>query len=170
MPSSTWLGWLNRRAQDVSVLLLLGMFVVFLLQIASRYLLSLPMGWTHEVTVMLWIWLVLFGASFIVPDAEEMRFDLIYGAVGERARRAMAFVTAVVLVALFLWSLPAVWDYVTFMKVERTAYLHIRFDWLYSVYIIFAVTMILRHIWIGWQALFGRAPDAYDPTRAGSGV
>ena len=30
-------------------------------------------------------------------------------------------------------------DYVTFMKVERTAYLNIRFDWLFSIYVIFAV-------------------------------
>ena len=163
-------GWLQRRAENVLAMLLLAMFLVFLLQIVSRYVLNLPIGWTHEISVVLWIWLVLFGASFVIRDAEEMRFDLIYASVGDRTRRAMAFVTAVVLVALFGWSLPAVWDYVTFMKVERSAYLRLRFDWLYSIYVVFALGMILRHLWIGWSAVFGRAPEAYDPTKASSGV
>lgn len=162
--------WLRRRAEDVLVAMLAAMFLVFLLQIVSRYLLNWPIGWTHEISVVLWIWIVLFGAAFVIRDTEEMRFDLVYAAVGDRTRRAMAFTTAVVLVALFLWSLPATWDYVTFMKVEKTAYLRLRFDWVYSIYIVFAVAMILRHLWIGWTAIFGRAPEAYDPTKASSGV
>lgn len=162
--------WLRRRAEDILVAMLVAMFLVFLLQIVSRYLFNWPIGWTHEISVVLWIWIVLFGAAFVIRDAEEMRFDLVYGAVGARARRAMAFVTAVAVVWLFGLSLPATWDYVTFMKVEKTAYLHLRFDWLYSIYIVFALAMIVRHLWVGWTAVFGRAPAAYDPTKASSGV
>ena len=162
--------WLRRRAENLLAAMLLGMFLVFLLQIVSRYALNLPIGWTHEISVILWIWLVLFGATFVVPDTEEMRFDLLYGSVGPRTRRALAFTTAVILVTLFCWSLPATWDYVTFMKIERSAYLRIRFDWLYAIYVVFAVGMILRQLWIGWAAVFGRAPEAYDPTKASSGI
>jgi len=162
--------WLRRRAEDVLVLMLLAMFLVFLLQIVSRYALNLPIGWTHEVSAILWIWAVLFGAAFVIRDAEEMRFDLVYGAVGARARRLMALGTALVLVVLFGMAMPATWDYVTFMKVEKSAYLRLRFDWLYAIYIVFAVAMIVRHLWIGWTAVFGRGPGAFDPTKAGSGV
>ena len=42
-------------------------------------------------------------------------------------------------------------DYVTFMKVEKTAYLKIRFDRLYSIYILFAVAIIVRYAWILWR-------------------
>ncbi len=45
-------------------------------------LLNLPIGWTHEVSVILWVWLVLWGAAFVVSEREEIRFDIIYGAVG----------------------------------------------------------------------------------------
>ena len=51
------------------------------------------------------------------------------------------------------WSLPAVFDYVTFMKVERSAYLGIRFDLLFSVYLVFALAMIIRHAWIARRAI-----------------
>lgn len=170
MKTATAFAWLRRRAEDVAVVLLLTMFCVFLLQIVSRYVLNLPIGWTHEISVVLWIWLVLFGAAFVIRDSEEMRFDLIYGSVGPRMRRGMALITAIFVVITMGFSLPATIDYVTFMKVERSAYLHIRFDWLYSIYVVFAVAMIVRHLWVGWSSVFGRAPEAYDPTKASSGV
>ena len=163
-------GWLSRRAENVLVLMLGAMFAVFILQIVFRYLLNLPIGWTHEISVILWLWIVLFGAAFVTRETEEIRFDIIYGAVGPRARRVMAVVTAVALVVLYTLSLPAMADYVTFMKVERTAYLKLPFNWVYSIYLAFAVAAIARYLWLGWQALRGTAPEAFDPTKAGSGV
>jgi TRAP-type C4-dicarboxylate transport system permease small subunit len=162
--------WLRRRAENLAALMLAVMFIAFVIQITFRYLLNLPIGWTHEISVVLWIWLVLFGSAFVVREVEEIRFDLFYGAVGANKRRVMGFLTAASLVVLFGVSLPAVIDYVTFMKVERTAYMKIRFDYLYSIYVVFAVAMIARYLWLGWKAIRGEAPTAFDPTKAGSGV
>jgi C4-dicarboxylate transporter DctQ subunit len=159
-----------RFAEFVLAMLLLAMFVAFLAQIAFRYLFNFPIGWTSEITVITWLWLVLWGAAFVVTEAEEIRFDLVYSGVGPGARRAMAIVTAVALLVLYGMSLPAVADYVSFMKVQSTAYLKIRFDWLYSIYVIFAVAVLVRYAWILWWALRGRGPEGYDPTKASSGV
>jgi len=163
-------GWLARRAENVLVLMLGAMFAVFLIQIVFRYLFNLPIGWTPEISVILWLWLVLFGAAFVTRESDEIRFDIIYGAVGPKVRRLMAIVTAVPLLILYTISLPAMADYVTFMKVERTAYLKLPFSWVYSIYLAFAVAAIARYLWLGWQALRGKAPEAFDPTKAGSGV
>jgi C4-dicarboxylate transporter, DctQ subunit len=163
-------GWLARRAENLLALMLCAMFVIFLLQIAFRYLLNLPTGWAHELSVILWLWIVLFGAAFVTRETEEIRFDIIYGAAGARLRRVMAVITAVALVAIYALSFPAVVDYVTFMKVQSTAYLKLRFDWVYSIYIAFAAAAIARYLWLGWRALRGEAPEAFDPTKAGSGV
>lgn len=162
--------WLRTRAENIACAMLAAMFVAFMLQIAFRYLLNMPIGWTHEISVVLWIWLVLFGSAFVVREREEIRFDLVYGAVRDGPRRVMGLITAAALIFLFGISLPAVIDYVTFMKVERSAYLKIRFDYLYSIYVVFAVAMIVRYIWIAWLAVRGQAPEAYDPTKASSGV
>lgn len=172
MPSrfEIWLEWLRRRAEDIACAMLAGMFVVFILQIVFRYILNLSIGWTHEISVVLWIWIVLFGSAFVVREREEIRFDLIYGSVGDRTRRVMGLLTAAALIVLFGISLPAVYDYVAFMRVERTAYLKIRFDYLYSIYVVFAVAMIVRYIWIAVDAVRGKAPVAFDPTTASSGV
>jgi C4-dicarboxylate transporter, DctQ subunit len=163
-------GWLRRRAENLAAAMLGIMFAAFIVQIVFRYILNFPIGWTHEISVIMWLWLVLFGSAFVIRESEEIRFDIIYGAVGAGPRRVMAAITAVALIVLFSLSLPAVIDYVTFMKVEKTAYLKIRFDYLYAMYVVFAVAMIVRYLWLGWQAIWGRAPEAFDPTKAGSGV
>ncbi|MBU1314570.1 MAG: TRAP transporter small permease subunit [Alphaproteobacteria bacterium] len=163
-------GWLRRRAENLLCLMLLTMFVVFILQIVFRYALNLSIGWTHEVSVALWIWIVLFGSAFVVREVDEIRFDLIWGGASDNSRRIMQIICAAALIFLFAISLPAVIDYVTFMKVESTAYLKIRFDYLYSIYVIFAVATIIRYLWLAFQAVLGHAPDVFDPTKAGSGV
>ena len=160
----------TRFAELVLAMLLAVMFVAFIVQIVFRYVFNFPIGWTSELTVITWLWLVLWGAAFVVTEAEEIRFDLIYSAVSGRTRRIMAIITAVALLLLYGLSLPAVVDYVSFMKVQSTAYLKIRFDWLFSIYVIFAVAVLVRYAWILWWALRGRGPQAFDPTKASSGV
>ena len=164
------LDWARRRCENIAAALLAVMFLAFMAQIVSRYLLKVSTGWMNELSVVIWLWLVLFGSAFVVREQDEMRFDLLYGSVGDRARRGMALVSAVALVGLFGLSMPAVVDYVLFMKVQETAYLDIRFDYLFAIYIVFAVAMIARYLWIGFQAIFGRGPEPYDPTKASSGV
>ena len=162
--------WLHARAENILAAMLAVMFSVFILQIVFRYILNLPIGWTHEISVIMWLWMVLFGTAFVVRDSEEIRFDIVYSAVSDRWRRVMVAITAITLIVFFAISLPAVIDYVTFMKVEKTAYLKIRFDWLYSIYAIFAVATIVRQFWLGCQAIWGRGPEAFDPTKASSGI
>ena len=171
LTTARWLGpWLARRAENILAAMLAAMFGVFILQIVFRYVANLPIGWTHEISVALWLWLVLFGAAFVVSEREEIRFDIVYGAVGPGARRVMCVITAVALVVFYTVSLPAVVSYVSFMKVERTAYLKIPFDLLFSIYVVFAVAAIVRYLWLGWRALRGDAPEAFDPTKASSGI
>jgi TRAP-type C4-dicarboxylate transport system permease small subunit len=147
--------WARRRAENVLALLLATMFLAFIIQIVMRYVVNSPVGWTTEVSTLAWLWGILWGAALVLRDEEEIRFDVVYGSLPAGLRRACDVVTGSVVVAVFGWSLPAVFDYVAFMKVEKSSYLGIRFDYLYSVYIVFAVAMIVRHGCIAWRALRG---------------
>ena len=162
--------WLHARAENLLAAMLATMFAVFIIQIVFRYLLNFPIGWTHEISVVMWLWMVLFGTAFVVRDSEEIRFDILYSAVGPRTRRGMVLLSSLTLVVLFTISLPAVIDYILFMKVEKTAYLNIRFDYLYSIYGIFAVSMIVRQLYLAWQAVWGKGADEFDHTKASSGI
>lgn len=152
--------WLRRRANDVAVALMALMFVSFLLQIGSRYLLNQPLGWTDEVTVLCWVWAVLWCAAFVLSDRDEIRFDIVYGVVSPGIQRAFTAASSIAIVLLFLVSLPGTWSYVTFMKREHTAYLHMRFDILYAVYVLFALSIIVKHVLLAWRAFKGAPPEA----------
>lgn len=160
-------GWLARRAENVAALLLAVMFSAFLLQIVFRYFLNLPTGWSTELSLACWLWMVLWGTAFALKEKDEIRFDIFLSVGGPRVRRAMALIVAAAAVALYGLSLPATYSYVSFMKVERSSYLKIRLDWLYSVYVIFVVAVVLRYLWLFWQALRATpAPDANEPEGA----
>jgi len=148
----------RRIADHVAVALMATMFVSFLLQITFRYALNNPLGWTEEVTVICWVWVVLWTAALILRDDEEVRFDVIYGAVPPRARRIFTIITSIVIIALLVASLPATWRYVVFMKREHSAYLHLRFDFVYAIYLLFALAVIVRHALLLWRSI--RAPQA----------
>jgi len=160
-----------RRGGDAILALLLGtIFLSFLAGIVFRYVLNLPMGWAQELSVVCWLWLVLWGAAFVVEERDEIRFDLLVGAVKPRTRIAMTIVAALSLIALYGMSLPATISYVTFMKVEHSAYLKIRLDWLFSIYVIFAVAVIVRYLWILWRSIRGEDVLAPDVEHVSSGL
>ena len=139
------------------------MFASFIIQIFFRYVLNNPIGWSEEVIVTMWLWTVLWGAAFILSEKEEIRFDIIYSNLSERMRRIFTVITGVVLILLYGLSLPASYAYVSFMKVERSAYLHVPINWMYSIYVIFAVACICRYCWLVHQAIRGEKSPETDP-------
>jgi C4-dicarboxylate transporter DctQ subunit len=162
--------WLRRRAENIAAGLLAAMFLAFIVQIVFRYLFNFPIGWSTELTLITWLYLVLFGSAFVLTEKEEIRFDLIYGAVGPRTRLGMAVVFSVAVVVLYAASLPASYSYVSFMKVEKSSYLKIPLNWLYSIYVVFLVAVIVRYLWLLSQLMRGKDPEAGDLTKVSSGL
>jgi TRAP-type C4-dicarboxylate transport system permease small subunit len=159
--------WLRRRAQNIAVAWLTLMFATFIIQIFSRYVLNHPVGWSEEVVITAWLWTVLWGAAFIIGESEEIRFDIIYSNISERVRRVFTVINGVVLLFFYVVSLPASYRYVSFMKVERSAYLQIPINWLYSVFIIFLVACICRYTWLVYRAFRGAPAPMTDPAKTG---
>src|SRR5437763_12028092 len=151
---------LHCRAHNMAALFLVTMFISFLVQIFFRYILNHPVGWTEELSILCWMWGVLWGAAFIVTERDEVRFDIIYSNVSDGIRRLFTVVTGVALIFLYGISLPAAYSFVAFMKVERSAYLQVPIDYLYAIYLIFAVSSIVRYAWLVWTAIRGRSAAA----------
>jgi TRAP-type C4-dicarboxylate transport system permease small subunit len=167
---SSAVDWMRRRAENIVAGLLGIMFLAFIVQIVFRYFFNFPIGWTSELSVITWLYMVLLGSAFWLKESEEVRFDLVSDRLGPLGRRVVGFVVAVAAVVLFAMALPATIKYVAFMKVESTSYLKIRLDILYSVYTVFAVAVIVRYLWAIVGAVRGEAPEEIDITKASSGL
>ena len=154
------LRWLRARAENVAAGLLALMFLSFVLQIVSRYVVNAPLGWTLEACLTLWLWLVFWTAAFVLDDRDHVRFDLLQAAGSLRLRRILALVSAVAIVAGLAAALPATLDYITFYKIKRSATLRIRLDVVFSIYGIFAVAVIVAYALRAWRIVRGRGIDA----------
>jgi TRAP-type C4-dicarboxylate transport system permease small subunit len=161
---------LHRFAEMIAAGLLAVIFVAFILQIALRYLFNWPVGWTAELSVVAWLWLVLWGAAFVLRDDEEIRIDILSANLGRRARITMGVIGAISIIVLFGMSLPAAYSYVSFMKVEKSSYLGIRFDVMFSIYIVFSVVVIGRNLWHLGQLLCGKDPASANPDQPASAL
>lgn len=152
--------WLRARADNVAALLFAALFLSFMLQIISRYVLRDPYGWTIEASLIAWLWIVFWGSGFLIDNRDHVRFDLFYVRAGPRLRRVFALISVAAIALAFAASLPATSDFVAFMRVERSGTLGIRLDLLFSVYVIFAVAVIARYAFYAMRMLRGADPDA----------
>lgn len=167
-PVPRLLHWLRLGANHVLVLMMATMFVSFILQIGFRYISNKPLAWTDEVCVLMWLWGILWGASFVMSNRDDIRFDVLTSHVPRSVRRVLTVVVSAAVVAILLLSLPASWSFISFMKVEDSAALGIRMDFFFSIYIAFVVAMVVRHAWLGIEAFRNRLFDdepAIEPAR-----
>jgi len=158
------LNWLRARAENVAVLLLTAMFLAFVVQIFTRYVMNNPLGWTLEACLTTWLWLVFWGAAFILDDRDHVRFDVLYLWVGARMRRAFALASALAILAGFAASFPDSLDYITFYSIKSSSTLRIRLDIVFSVYAIFAVAVIARYALRAVALIRGEPLDTIDGT------
>jgi TRAP-type C4-dicarboxylate transport system permease small subunit len=121
-----------------------------------RYLLNLPLGWTEELSTLLWLWGILWGASFVMRNVDDIRFDMLYNLLPHGARRWLTVFGSTLIVLILLASVPASWSYVSFMKVEKSAAMGLPMNLVFSIYIVFLLAMCVRHTHIAWQALHNR--------------
>lgn len=162
--------WLRRRAENIAAAMIAVMFFAFLVQIVFRYFFNFPVGWASELSVVLWLWLVLWGAAFVVKEREEIRFDLLTELAGRRGRIAMGIVAALALLVLYGLSVKPSFDYVSFMKVEKSSYLKVRMDWLFSIYVVFLIAVIVRYLWLLWHLVRSKDPEAAGDAGVSSGL
>ncbi|MFN0182656.1 MAG: TRAP transporter small permease [Aquabacterium sp.] len=147
---------LRRLAETVLVLMMGVMFVTFIAQVVFRYALNLPLAWTEELSTMLWLWGILWGASFVMRNQDDIRFDMLYNLLPHGARRWLTVCASSAIVLILLASLPGAWSYISFMKVEKSAAMGLPMNAVFSIYLVFIVAMCLRHAYIAWQAMHNR--------------
>ena len=146
---------LQRGADAVGVGLFATLFAVFLIQITARFVFNKPLPWTDEVAVMLYVWVILWAAAFIVPEREHVMFDLVWNAVGPGPRKAMRVLGHAMIGGLAAWALPACWDYVHFMRREGTPVLGVPFMWVFLPFVLLLAALVVRSAVGIWRALRG---------------
>jgi TRAP-type C4-dicarboxylate transport system permease small subunit len=119
------------------------MFVVFVIEIAWRYLI-VPLTWTMEFSLMAFLWTTLLGACWALRDDSHVVFSLVYDAVGPKAQRRIRIAGNGLLFVAFCIALYPSWNFVTFMGFKKADVMQISMSIVFSPYIAFSVLTIGR--------------------------
>ncbi|MEJ2136354.1 MAG: TRAP transporter small permease [Desulfofustis sp.] len=141
------IGWLRAAAEGVVAAMLAAMFLTFVLQVFSRYVINQPIGWTLEVCLTLWLWLVFWGCAFVVRHEEHVTFDVLYNSVRPGTRRLFALLGSAAIVVGLGYSFYPTWDFIDFLKIKKSAILKIPMRTIFSIYVIFLVSAISVYAW-----------------------
>ncbi len=145
--------WFPRIVEFVSATLLAALFITFLLQIFSRYILVTPFGWTLELCLILWVWIVFFACAFLVREKDHVTFDILYLAAPRKIQRIFAMIACFAVVAGMGWALYPTLDYINWLQIRSTTTVgnpfangNIPMRTIFSIYGIFMIALMVRYI------------------------
>lgn len=135
---------MKRLPAAISALLIAAVLVAVLVGVARRYLLGAPLVWIDELTLVLFIWTIFWGAAFAVPLREHVAFDLVHDALPVHWRQAAYRVACGAAAAAFLLALPQIINFILFLWRERTPALQWRLDYVFACFALFVAAAALR--------------------------
>ena len=169
---------ISRVAEFIAAIILAAIFLIFLLQIFTRYapkiawlmpiqpihnwMIALePIGWTVNLISLLWVWLIFFGCAFFVRESDHVAFDLFFQSLSRYWQRYLAMATALIMVAAMLYSFGPTWDAIfgsRLMELKKIQTLRVPITgdkipvkWLFASYIMLMIAITLRYMWRGFM-------------------
>ncbi|QMU59289.1 MAG: TRAP transporter small permease subunit [Boseongicola sp.] len=158
--------WIIRGTEFVAAMMMAAMFATFILQVTVRYTAraewiaeAIPFldpngyGWTLEFCLLMWVWIVFWGNSFIVRQRDHVIFDIVYTGVSPQVRKWFAIIAAVAICVGLLLSVGPTWEKFYILRLKKTPTLSTVFgDWVrvrhvYSIYFAFLIIVALRYAW-----------------------
>ena len=152
--------WPKKVADLIGGTLFLTLFIVFVIQVTARFGFNRPMAWTDEAAVIMYVWVILWSAAFVVPEREHVAFDLIWNSVNLPTRKVMRVAGNLLIGGVALYGIPATWDYVHFMKRESSPVLGISFMLVFLPFVLLLVALVVRSAWAIWDAYRGVGLEA----------
>jgi len=154
----SWLDWWRARADDVAVGLLAVMFLAFVLQITARYVINFPLPWTLELSLTMWLWTVFWASALCLRNYDHIAFDMLYNHVNPGLRKVFGIISALAIIVAMLVSLPATWDWVSFLTIKKSATLRIPLAYVFGIYLLFMVGTIVIYV-LRLRRIFSNTPD-----------
>ncbi len=109
---TTRLGRIIDNIEETSIALCLGlMTLITFANVVARYVFNSNILWALELTVFLFAWLVLMGASYSVKHRSHIGVDVVIDAVSPGIRKLLGIISVGACLAFSILLLIGSWDY-----------------------------------------------------------
>ena len=103
---------LTDRIEETTIAILLGLMTVLTFaNVIARYVFNSNILWGLELTVFMFAWLVLLGASYAVKTHSHLGVDAIINLVSPPVRRVLALISVACCLVFSLLLLKGAYDY-----------------------------------------------------------
>lgn len=126
----------------IPMLALITLFAVFVIQVFCRYILNNPQTWTMEASLVCFVWLVLFGASFCARKKTHVTFKLIYDKLSNTKKHILSIAGNIIIIFAFAILIKPSYDYIKFMSFQSTYVLKLSFSLVYAPFLYFILSVI----------------------------
>ena len=100
------------RIEETLISAILGvMTLITFANVVARYGFNKNILWALELTVFLFGWLLLLGASYAVKKGSHLGVDIVVNILTSKSRRVLGLVAVAVCVAFSFLMLKGAWDY-----------------------------------------------------------
>lgn len=107
-PGQNWIDHL----EEMLIAALLGMMTLLTFaNVVARYGFNSNILWALELTVFMFAWLVLLGASYAVKKGAHLGVDILIESAPAPMRRVLGMITAAACIAFSFLLLKGAWDY-----------------------------------------------------------
>ena len=165
---------MSRTAEFIAAIMLAAIFIIFLLQIFSRYapkiawlmpitpiadwMMTLePIGWTINLISLLWVWLIFFSCSFYVKDKDHVAFDILYQAAPPKIKKIMVVFGSSLIIGVMVYAFLPTWKSIfdnRLMTIKKIQTLRmpvtgdkIAMRWLFAPYIMLMIAIVVHYGW-----------------------
>ncbi|SBS24746.1 2,3-diketo-L-gulonate TRAP transporter small permease protein YiaM [Marinomonas spartinae] len=140
------LRWLVRITDWVfatlAVSALLGIVVVVIIQVVSRFMLPSSPIWTEELSRYLFLYLIVFSSGLVIRHNRHVRLELFHWALPPAWHKAYQIFCHVLIGGFAYYILPFALKYVMIGRWQTSPTLEIPMSWIFmSVYVFFCVTV-----------------------------
>jgi len=104
-------GFISQLEESVIAGLLGLMTIITFANVVARFVFNSNILWALEMTVFLFAWLVLLGASYAVKTRAHLGVDAILNMLAPAPRRILALIAVGACLAFSLLLLKGAWDY-----------------------------------------------------------
>jgi TRAP-type transport system small permease protein len=152
---------LERTTVAVALLLLVAMVFTTGAQVASRYVLNLPLVWTEETGRHLMIWMVFLSSTVVYRRRQHIAIDLIGNRLGPRGRAAASIFVTLVLALFFGLMVRYGWELTARTMGQRSSALRYPMGYAYAalpvggaLLLLYAIENVVRNL----RLFFRRGP------------
>jgi len=141
------------------------MFVTIIIAVFFRYVLRHPLTWSMEVSVIGFVWTVIFGACYTMRRRSHIKFTLIYDKLKPKPAAVFRMLGNLIIAVTFISLIFASWKYSFFVGFQKTAVFRIPFTYIFLPFVYFLCSIsayTISEIVEDIRVIKGILPDSPD--------